>query len=247
MTEEQMKKRLFELYRLDWLAIQGYSLEDVMSAMDEYPGLHDDYIESTIEDVDTFGTHDMHMYANTVGIFHKWEKESDGLNGNLWTPFDEFCNTTLINHEYITSLIERINRLDSDTATELTDAYNKWLEKGKMTEEEMKRRLFELYQLDWMMTHGYSLYDIIKGIGDHKAVNHDNYVHDSEVGMYADIESIFAEWEEYVGFSGNCIYNHFHEFCREELTDSGYIKGLLDRVPSEEGLRDAYNKWLKDN
>lgn len=237
MTEEQMKKRLYELYQLDWLATQGYSIEDVMSAMDEYSGWHDDYIES-----DKNGN----MRADTAGIFHKWEKESDGLNGNLWMPFDDFCNIMLINHEYITSLIEGIGRFDNDTATELTDAYNKWLEKDKMTEEQMKRRLFELYQLDWMMTHGYSLYDVIKGI-DHKTVNHDGYIHDSETGKYADIESIYAEWQEYVGFSGCCIYNDFHGFCREELTDSGYIKGLLDRVPSEESLRDAYNKWLNDN
>lgn len=118
MTEEQMKKRLFELYQLDWLATQGYSLEDIMSGMDEYPGWHDDYIES-----DENGN----MRADTVGIFYKWEKESDGLNGNLWMPFDDFCNITLTNCEYITSLIKGIGRLDSDTATKLTDAYNKWL------------------------------------------------------------------------------------------------------------------------
>lgn len=231
MTEEQMKKRLYAAYQLDWLTTQGYSIEDVISAMDEYSSRHDNYTGD----------------ANTLGVFHEWEKKSNGFGGDIWASFDEFCDIELANCEHITSLIEKIGKLDSDTAAELTDIYNRWLEKGRMTEEQMKKRLYELYQLDWMMTHGYSLHDVIKGIDDHETVEHDNYIHDGEVGMYADIEGIFNKWQDYVGFSGYCIYGSFHGFCHDELTDLNYIKGLLDRVPSEEGLRDAYNKWYKEN
>lgn len=116
-----------------------------------------------------------------------------------------------------------------------------------MTEEQMNRRLYDLYQLDWMMTHGYSLTDLMRGMNS-EAVDHDEYIFDTEQdGMHADIERIFSEWECFEGFPGGCIYVCFDEFCGAELTDIGYIKGLLDRVPWEEGLRDAYNQWLEDN
>ena len=114
-----------------------------------------------------------------------------------------------------------------------------------MDEEKMKRKLYGLYQLDWLMTHGYSLRDVIKGVNDHEAVDHDENIHDGEDGMYADVESMFNEWEGDVGFPGGCIYVCFDEFCAAELTDVGYIEGLLNRVPWEEELRDAYNKWLE--
>ena len=80
-----------------------------------------------------------------------------------------------------------------------------------MTQEAMKKRLYELYQLKWLMTHGYSLERMPKL---------DN---------------------------GNEKWNSFDEFSRAEMSDVGYIKSLLDIVPSEEGLRDAYNEWLDDN
>ena len=80
-----------------------------------------------------------------------------------------------------------------------------------MTQKAMKERLYELYQLKWMMTHGYSLERMPK------------------------LDNSGEKWDS------------FDEFSRAEMSDVGYIKSLLDIVPSEEGLRDAYNEWLDDN
>lgn len=115
-----------------------------------------------------------------------------------------------------------------------------------MTEEQMKKRLYELYQLDWLMSHGYSLRDVIKGMGDHEAVDHDSYIHDSEVGMYADVERIFSEWESDVGFPGGCIYVCFDEFCGAELNMPVYIQKLLN-VANDNKLTEAYLEWLKNH
>ena len=232
MTEEQMKKRLYGLYQLDWMMSHGYSLADLMCGMNSEGVEHDDHISDTEQDG---------MHADIERIFSEWEGDVGFPGGCLYVCFDEFCGAELTMPDYIQGLL---NAAHDD---ELEKAYNKWLEKSKMTEEQMKKRLYELYQLDWMMTHGYSLHDVIKGIDDHETVKHDNYIHDGEVGMYADIEGIFNKWQDYVGFSGYCIYSSFHGFCHDELTDSNYIKGLLDRVPSEEGLREAYDKWYKEN
>ena len=80
-----------------------------------------------------------------------------------------------------------------------------------MSQEAMKKRLYELHQLKWLMTHGYSLERMPK------------------------LDDGSEKW------------NSFNEFSRAEMSDVGYIKSLLDIVPSEEGLRDAYNEWLDNN
>lgn len=120
-----------------------------------------------------------------------------------------------------------------------------------MTEEQMKRTLYELYQLDWMMSHGYSLDDVIKGMNDYEAVDHDDNIHNDEDGrgMHADIERIFWDWQWGVGFPGGCIYVCFSEFCRAELLDADYIPWLLEQVKDNRErneLREAYEKWLKE-
>lgn len=119
-----------------------------------------------------------------------------------------------------------------------------------MTEQEMKKILYGLYQLDWMMSHGYSLADLMHGMNS-EAVDHDEHIFDTEQdGMHADIERIFAEWEGDVGFPGGCIYVCFDEFCNAELLDANYISWLLEEVKDNRErneLREAYNKWLNDN
>lgn len=119
-----------------------------------------------------------------------------------------------------------------------------------MTEQEMKKMLYGLYQLDWMMSHGYSLADLMHGMNS-EAVDHDEHIFDTEQdGMHADIERIFAEWEGDVGFPGGCIYACFDEFCNAELLDANYIPWLLEEVKDNRErneLREAYNKWLNDN
>lgn len=117
-----------------------------------------------------------------------------------------------------------------------------------MTEKIMKRYLYDLYQLDWMITHGYSLTDLMRGMNS-EAVCHDEHIFDTEQdGMHADIEGIFAEWEGDVGFPGGCIYVCFDEFCGAELLDKEYILWLLDEVAKDDDdLRDTYLEWLKNN
>ena len=118
-----------------------------------------------------------------------------------------------------------------------------------MTEEKMKRKLYELYQLDWMLVHGYGLPDIIKGMNDHEAVDHDSYIHKDENGdSYADVDKIFLDWED-VGFGGS-LYVCFDEFCDAELTEVEYMKSLLARAILLEGyeeLEETYDEWVKKN
>ena len=115
-----------------------------------------------------------------------------------------------------------------------------------MTKEQMKKKLYGLYQLDWMMSHGYSLADLMRGMNS-EAIDHDEHIFNTEQdGMHADIERIFSEWECFEGFPGGCIYVCFDEFCGAELTMPDYIQGLLD-VADDDELTEAYKKWAAVN
>lgn len=124
-----------------------------------------------------------------------------------------------------------------------------------MTVEKMQKRLYELYQLDWMMTHGCSLGRLMSELNNSGEEWHDQYIYDNgdgtssdETGFHADVEALFSDWEKERGFTGGEIWSCFDEFCRAEMSDIGYIRGLLKRVPWEaEALGDAYDEWLKEN
>ncbi len=122
-----------------------------------------------------------------------------------------------------------------------------------MIEEIMMRRLYGLYQLDWMMSHGYSLADLMRGMTNipwyHDGDIYDYYENEEDTepaGMRADVEGIFKSWEfDSDAFGGSC-WACFNEFCGAELTMPDYIQGLMNAAHDDE-LAEAYKKWLKDN
>lgn len=116
------------------------------------------------------------------------------------------------------------------------------------------KKLYEAYQLDWMISHGYSLCDVIKGM-DNIPQCHDrnicNYYPDgseknAQKGIRANIESIFEAWEILKGFPGSAIYCCFDEFCDNELLDISYIIPLIKtigRIDSVEYLN-WYSRYI---
>ena len=121
-----------------------------------------------------------------------------------------------------------------------------------MTEEQMKRTLYGLYQLDWMMSHGYGLVDLMHGMTEIPEY-HDNWITDyyefeddtEPEGMRADIEGIFRAWEfDSDAFGGSC-WSCFDEFCGTELIMPDYIQRLLDAA-HDDNLAKAYREWIKN-
>ena len=117
----------------------------------------------------------------------------------------------------------------------------------------MKHKLYDLYQLDWMMSHGYSLIDLMHGMTEIPWY-HDGWITDyyedkygtEPEGMRADIEGIFRAWEfDSDAFGGEC-WVCFNEFCGAELTMPEYIQGLLDAAHDKD-LAKAYHKWAEEN
>lgn len=121
-----------------------------------------------------------------------------------------------------------------------------------MTEEQMKHKLYDLYQLDWMMSHGYGLSDLMHDLTEIHEY-HDDYITDyyefegdtEPKGMKADIEGIFRAWEfDSDAFYGSC-WVCFDEFCNVELTMPDYIQRLLDAT-HDDILEETYYEWLDE-
>lgn len=115
--------------------------------------------------------------------------------------------------------------------------------------KEQKRRLYEAYKLDWMLGHGYSIDDIFANMFDHandadyiKTDNNDEPIVDADC---IDIVAAYEDWEREDGFDGE-IWASFKEFCDCELTDRGYIHGLIERMGPGEliGLKEAYDEYI---
>ena len=121
-----------------------------------------------------------------------------------------------------------------------------------MTEKQMKHRLYDLYQLDWMMLHRYGLSDLMRSMTEIPEY-HDDYITDyyaeysaKPEGMKADIEGIFRAWElDSDAFGGSC-WVCFDEFCNVELNMPDYIQGLLDAA-HDDILEKVYHEWLDKN
>ena len=97
------------------------------------------------------------------------------------------------------------------------------------------KKLYGAYQLDWMMSHGYSLQDLMKELNN-VSDYHDEHIHDGYTGdgmptgeFFVDVDGIFHDWEYDRGF-GSEIWVCYDEFCGAELQDNAYIQGLVDRM-----------------
>ena len=115
-----------------------------------------------------------------------------------------------------------------------------------------QKKLYELYQLDWMMSHGYSLADLMRGMTEIPWY-HDDYISDYYVdedsaepeGMKADIEGIFKAWEfDSDAFGGEC-WTCFKEFLSAEFLMIYYIDELI-KYAGDPDTRDKLWKWYSD-
>ena len=96
-----------------------------------------------------------------------------------------------------------------------------------MTEGKMVDRLYQLYQLDWLMSHGYSLTHVF------------NVLQAAEEAGKKGRQKVVYFFDH--GFDGQ-IFSGFEEFCATELTDGNYIDNLIERAPADEqdALDEAY-------
>jgi hypothetical protein len=86
---------------------------------------------------------------------------------------------------------------------------------------DIKRIAYEKYKLHWMLSHGYTLVDLIKEM--QLCVE----VIDEEDNI--DLGSIFNDWEFNYGF-GSEIWVCYEEFLENEYKDKEYMRAVLDDI-----------------
>lgn len=90
---------------------------------------------------------------------------------------------------------------------------------------DIKKRAYELYKLDWMASHGHTLQDIAAVVAEL-----------SDLGVPS--EEVFSEFEQN-GFSPNGeIYVCFDEFVVNEYQDMDYMRSLLSKEDFKLYLKD---------
>lgn len=94
----------------------------------------------------------------------------------------------------------------------------------------IKEKAYQLYKLDWLKSHGYTLDDVLKKVWT--IINHIDF----DIEVEADLLDAFEE----VGFNGE-IYACFDEFIDNEYQDNQYMKCLLGSTES-----DDYKAYIKD-
>lgn len=172
---------------------------------------------------------------------------------------DESCSSILTNipadiqvekaQEYADSILEHLERGQEWISNEtlLVNAVG-IAEKNigiPMTEEQLQHKLYDIYQLDWMMYHGYSLADIIKGMEEQP---HDAHVFEEEDygGKQVDVSGIYKEWEQDRGFGGE-IFACYEEFCENEYLDYTQMQELIRTQPIElaDKLEEIYGEYYQ--
>ena len=115
---------------------------------------------------------------------------------------------------------------------------------NSMTEEQLQHKLYDIYQLDWMMYHGCSISDIIQGMENQP---HDEFVFEEEDygGQQVDVAGIYNYWEQNSGFKGE-IFACFEEFCENEYLDATYMHDLMNSQPIEltDKLEELYGEFM---
>lgn len=94
-------------------------------------------------------------------------------------------------------------------------------------ETEFKKRCYELYQLDWMMTHGYSLQDAFNMLREGYAEGCASGNIDGGTGCDNDFDMLEDYFEEQ-GFNGE-LFVCEEEFYEAEYLDTDYMEYLLPK------------------
>ncbi len=103
------------------------------------------------------------------------------------------------------------------------------MKKNEIELEAMHKRLYELYKLDWMMRHGYSLRDLINCLGEIQ-----------EEECEGSINDLFETFESDMGFGCASLYVCFAEFMVSEFLDPEYVKHLCDSAMNGKALYQLY-------
>jgi hypothetical protein len=113
-----------------------------------------------------------------------------------------------------------------------------------MTKEKFEETCYRAYQLDWMISHGYTLLDlkeILTGLAVEDIEEDPLRSPTAETSIRAEADCVTERFLYDVGFDGS-LYVCKDEFLGAEYQDEGYMRMLTGRMPDPEKM---FALWLK--
>ena len=98
---------------------------------------------------------------------------------------------------------------------------------------------YEAYQLDWMLSHGYSLqdaYEIIVGIASEE-ITHPMNIPTDESGMSVLAKEAKSTFLNDVGFGPGSMFACKKEFLSAEYLDEDYMRHLFSLMPGKNNMK----------
>lgn len=115
----------------------------------------------------------------------------------------------------------------------------------KMTQEQFEDKCYAAYQLDWMISHGYSLDDYRKNLSDLAGEAIEDDVADIPTNaeeMTAIIEEADASFQDEIGFCGS-LFVCKDEFLGAEYLDPEYMDGLLSAMSDSKRCKAMWERF----
>ncbi len=124
----------------------------------------------------------------------------------------------------------------------LGNTYVVTAKKNDPEENRFEDECYKAYQLDWMMSHGYGLKDLMDAlsiVGEDIEEDEEQELNDNPYYM---IHQVFSAFEYDHGF-GSQIYACKEEFLQAEYLDKDYMAHLLSAMPFSDEKRKRYTKY----
>lgn len=88
--------------------------------------------------------------------------------------------------------------------------------------EDLRKKFYQMYQLDWLIQHGHSLEELIDEINQWR----EDAIKSGDAQPDVSIKTVFENWLEESAFGGEC-FACFEEFLESEYEDIDYMFYLL--------------------
>lgn len=169
------------------------------------------------------------LRLDTASGFWPCEADIDKLHKTLETALKRLKDARIMHGIESTFLIKEIEHRPpaNDKVSVLSSAV------ADLPAYKLHRKIYEMYQLDWMITHGHGLSELMKSMEEYRREM------DPEEG-FASVIELYANWDHESGFDGS-LWVCEEEFLDAEYLDKEYINSLIPVTEKE--LR---RQWEKD-
>ncbi len=149
-----------------------------------------------------------------------------------------------------TTIYENISTDKTKLVEDVTNMLAAQEEKFRKNKECFEKKCYSAYQLDWMMSHGYSLDDLYRVMLKYEKEMFDpeDFIKDGEERSFdfdeSDLERSAMQARDILlfeqGFGNGSIFACMNEFLNHEYRDAYYMKHLFDNLSDKDNMVRMY-------